>query len=51
MTIDVQFGSRSDETKLSITTDGVTSSKRAWKSTAGSWQVYDGGALGTREYQ
>ncbi|KAK2553501.1 hypothetical protein P5673_025267 [Acropora cervicornis] len=35
----------SDETKLSITTDGVTSANRAWK---GSWHVYNGGALGTR---
>jgi len=44
VTIDVQLGmivclSHNDETKLSNTTDDVTSAKRAWKDTAGSWHV------------
>jgi len=51
--IDVQLGiivylSHSDEAKLPITTDGVTSAKRAWKNTAGSWHVYERGALSTQ---
>lgn len=49
VTIDIQFGIivclfHSDETKLSITTDSVASAKRAWKNTAGSQRVYEGGA-------
>ena len=43
--------SQSDETKLSITPDGVISAKRAWENTVSLWHAYECGALNKQAWQ